>query len=64
MGLLDEIKLLSEELIKNHVIVTRNEEGKIFSIVGSSSFDREMGEGELASALTALRNAAEIERFG
>ena len=62
IGLLDETKLLSEELIKNRVIVTRNEEGKVFSIVGTNSFYHEMGESELAPALAALRSAVECDR--
>ena len=63
IGLLDETKLLSEELIKNRVIITRNEEGKVFSVVGTNSFYHEMRESELPSALAAFRSAAECDRI-
>ena len=61
IGLLDETNLLSEKLTKNRVIITHNEERKIFSVVGTASFYHEMRPDEFASALAALRDAVKDE---
>ena len=61
IGLYQETALFSGDLTKNRVITTQNEEGKVFSVVGTTNFYHEMGEEEHRTSLSALRNFVEKE---